>query len=98
MPRATGFWRRPLPGTFVINIGHMMERFTAGIYCANRHRVHNGASDRPRNSVASFFELEPLYRVGRAPTCPADPEFEGVADLIIGEHIEQMARVSYARA
>ncbi|MGC4024118.1 MAG: hypothetical protein QM744_02495 [Mesorhizobium sp.] len=35
--------------------------------------MRNGSSDAARNSVASFFELEPIYRMGRAPTCPPDP-------------------------
>lgn len=86
----------PIRGTFVINIGQMMERFTAGIYRANLHRVRNGASDAARYSVASFFELEPLYRMARAPTCPPNAAFEGLAGLTVSEHIEQMARASYA--
>jgi isopenicillin N synthase-like dioxygenase len=76
----------------------MMERFTAGIYRANLHRVRNGAPDAARYSVATFFELEPLYRMGRAPTCPPDPAYADIADLTIGEHIDQMARASYAPA
>lgn len=97
---ADGDWisATPIPGSFVINIGQMMERFTAGIYRANLHRVRNGASDAARYSVATFFELEPLYRMGRAPTCPPDPAFEGSGNLTVGEHIEQMARASYAPA
>lgn len=97
---ADGDWilATPIPGTFVINIGQMIERFTAGVYRANLHRVRNGAADAARYSVATFFELEPLYRMGRAPTCPADPAFEGLAGLTVSEHIDQMARASYAPA
>jgi isopenicillin N synthase-like dioxygenase len=97
---ADGEWilATPIPGTFVINIGQMMERFTAGIYRANLHRVRNGASDTARYSVATFFELEPLYRIERAPSCPPDPAFEGLAGLTVSEHIYQMARASYAVA
>jgi isopenicillin N synthase-like dioxygenase len=96
---AAGDWilATPIAGTFVINIGQMVERFTGGIYRANLHRVRNSAPDAARYSVATFFELEPLYRMGRAPTCPADPAFDS-ADLTIGEHIEQMARASYTPA
>jgi isopenicillin N synthase-like dioxygenase len=96
---AAGDWilATPIPGTFVINIGQMMERFTAGIYRANLHRVRNNAQVAARYSVASFFELQPFYRMHRAPTCPADPEFDETGNLTIGEHIDQMARASYAR-
>jgi isopenicillin N synthase-like dioxygenase len=97
---ADGAWigATPIPGTFVINVGQMMERFTAGIYRATMHRVCNNAADTARYSVASFFELEPLYRMGRAPTCPADPAYPDTAEFTIGDHIEQMARASYAPA
>ncbi|WP_448661960.1 isopenicillin N synthase family dioxygenase [Sphingomonas sp. CJ20] len=97
---ADGEWilATPIPGTFVINIGQMMERFTAGVYRANLHRVRNGARAAPRYSVATFFELEPLYRMDRAPSCPPNPAFEALAGLTVSDHIEQMARASYAAA
>ena len=97
---AAGDWIRatPIPGSFVINIGQMMERFTAGLYRANLHRVRNDAAAEARYSVASFFELEPLYRMGRAPTCPPSPDHAEDAGLTVGEHIERMARASYAAA
>ena len=95
---ADGDWilATPVAGSFVINIGQMIERFTAGLYRANLHRVRNAAPDAARYSVASFFELEPLYRMRRASTCPPDPRFEPAAELTIGEHIEAMARASHA--
>lgn len=91
---ADGDWilATPLPGSFVINIGQMMERFTGGLYRANLHRVRNNHSTRARHSVATFFELEPLYRMETAPTCGgSDGETK-----TIGEHLEDMARASYA--
>jgi isopenicillin N synthase-like dioxygenase len=91
---ADGTWilAEPVRGSFVINIGQMMERFTAGLYRANLHRVRNNHQARARNSVATFFELEPMYRMAVAPTCGAD---DGAA-MTIGEHLEDMARASYA--
>ena len=96
---ADGDWilAAPIEGTFVINIGQMMERFTAGIYRANLHRVRNGASNAARYSIASFFELEPLYRMRRAPTCATDQD-DGDPGITVADHIEQMARASYATA
>ncbi|CAN5218357.1 oxidoreductase [soil metagenome] len=85
----------PIRGTFVINIGQMMERFTAGLYRANLHRVRNNSADRARNSVATFFELDYFYKIGRAPTVPDDPGYVVDSTLSVGEHIEQMARASY---
>lgn len=58
--------------------------------------VRNNQTALSRPSVATFFELEPLYRMGRAPTCLVDPAYSDTADFTIGDHIEQMARASYA--
>ncbi|MFC0204633.1 isopenicillin N synthase family dioxygenase [Novosphingobium soli] len=93
---ADGDWilATPIPGSFVINVGQMVERFTGGLYKANLHRVRNNHAARARHSVATFFELEPLYRMETAPTCRAGAE-SGPARTI-GEHLEDMARASYA--
>ena len=93
---AAGEWilAKPIAGTFVINIGQMMERFTGGLYRANLHRVRNHHAEEARHSVATFFELEPLYRMQRAPTCPV--LVEAGSAMTIGEHLEDMARASYA--
>jgi len=84
----------PIEGTFVINLGQMMERFTGGLYRANLHRVRNNAAAQARHSVATFFELAPDYRMRVAPTCPGG-DVAGEAPTI-GQHLEDMARASYA--
>lgn len=93
---ADGEWilATPVPGTFVINIGQMMERFTGGIYRANLHRVRNGVPNKARYSVASFFELEAWYRMPVAPTCRSADGDEEEASLTVAEHIDQMARAA----
>lgn len=95
---ADGDWilAKPIPGTFVINIGQMMERFTGGVYKANLHRVRNSSPDAARYSVAAFFELEPHYRMGIAPTCRPENMDEDAFNLTVAENIEQMARATHA--
>jgi isopenicillin N synthase-like dioxygenase len=46
-----------IPGTFVINIGDMMQRLTNDVYLANLHRVIN-ASGRERYSMPFFFDVD----------------------------------------
>ena len=45
----------PMPETFVVNIGDLMERWTNHVYASNPHRVTN-ASGGERYSMALFFD------------------------------------------
>ncbi|MEK9660871.1 MAG: 2-oxoglutarate and iron-dependent oxygenase domain-containing protein, partial [Alphaproteobacteria bacterium] len=44
----------PIPGSFVINLGDLMARWTNGVYSSNMHRVKNVAPERDRHSVPFF--------------------------------------------
>ena len=70
----------PIPGTFVCNIGDMLERMTGGLYRSTAHRVRN-PSGRSRLSFPFFFDpgfdvrVEPVP--GRAEVEADEPRWDG---------------------
>jgi polar amino acid transport system ATP-binding protein len=61
----------PLPGTFVCNIGDMLDRMTGGRYRSVPHRVAINTSGRDRLSIPLFFD--PDFDTVIAPVPGAGP-------------------------
>ena len=70
----SGHWRivEPIPGTFLVNTGNVMVRWTNGRYLSTKHRVINTA-EVDRYSIPVFFgpsgdARSNVFRRARAPT------------------------------
>ena len=72
----------PVPGSFVCNLGDMLERMTGGLYRSTPHRVHN-AGRVGRVSFAFFFdpswdaEVSPLPLDRPQARAPAASRWDG---------------------
>jgi len=66
-----GDWIRaaPIAGTFVVNLGDLMQRWTNGLYRSNMHRVRNNSATRDRYSMPFFYGPRPDSRIECLPTC-----------------------------
>jgi isopenicillin N synthase-like dioxygenase len=84
----------PLPGTFIVNLGDMIARWTNDRYRSTVHRVVN-ASGRERNSVPFFFSGNFAHRVECIPTCLAPGETPKYPATTVEAHMREMYRKTY---
>lgn len=89
----------PRDGSFVVNLGDMIPRWTNGLYHSNPHRVRNRHSGgAPRFSIPFFFEPEYLARIEAVPgTVPAG-QAPRYAPCTAGEHLREMYQKTYRLA
>jgi len=94
---AAGDWIEavPLPGTFVINLGDLMARWTNGIYNSNMHRVNNNRSGRNRYSIPFFYGPRPDAVIEPMPGCVDDEHPRRYAVCTAAEHMREMFERSY---
>ena len=94
---AAGDWieATPVPGTFVINLGDLMARWTNGIYNATMHRVKNRSRTQDRYSIVAFNSPRPDVVIEPLPGCVSEACPRQFPTCTAQEHISEMFRRSY---
>ena len=95
----SGDWRDVpyVPGSFVVNLGDLMSRWTNGKWVSTLHRVVMPSASRPgslqrRQSMAFFHNINPTQLVECIPSCmSADrpPQFPPIisGDFLMEKHL-----------
>jgi isopenicillin N synthase-like dioxygenase len=84
----------PIPGTYVVNIGEMMARWTNDVFAATAHRVIN-ASGRERYSMPFFFDPSFDAEVSVLPTCQGPDNLPKYAPTTSYEHLIEMINATF---
>ncbi|WP_170327643.1 isopenicillin N synthase family dioxygenase [Ruegeria arenilitoris] len=85
----------PIPGTFVINIGDLIQRLTNDVYLANMHRVIN-TSGRERYSIPFFIDADYDAVFTPLDTCISDENPRRYEGVTCGAHKFGRFAASYA--
>lgn len=95
---AAGTWiaAKPVPGSFVVNLGDMVRRWSNDRYRSTLHRVVSPPGACHRYSIASFFNPYDAYRVACVPTCLDPGQAPVYPPCTVGEHVRMKMEESYA--
>ncbi len=83
----------PRAGTFIVNLGDLIARWTNDRYRSTEHRVIN-LSGRDRFSVPFFFDGNPNYVVTCLPGCASETDPAKYSPVTVAGHTKQMHRLT----
>ena len=86
----------PIPGSYVVNLGDMIARWTNDRYRSTLHRVVN-TSGADRYSVPFFHSGNPDYVISCLPGCLAAGETPKYAPITVQDHLREMYQRTYGR-
>jgi isopenicillin N synthase-like dioxygenase len=84
----------PAPGTFVVNVGDLLQRWTNDVFISSLHRVLNKGNDA-RMSISFFVYANPRAEIACLETCTAAGQAPLYEPVIAGEYIKALLTQAY---
>lgn len=96
MPDGQWVAATPMAGSFVINLGDMIPRWTNDLYRSNPHRVRNlHSGGQARYSIPFFYDPDYLTRIEPLPGTVPEGEAPRHEPCTAGEHLRDMYLKTY---
>ena len=86
----------PMPGSYVVNLGDMISRWTNDQYRSTLHRVIN-TSGAERYAIPLFFSGHPTHEVSCIPTCLAANQSPAYPTTTVEAHMREMYQKTYGK-
>lgn len=95
--RADGVWLQatPIPGSFVVNVGDMLARWTNGRWQSTPHRVKN-LSGGERYSCPYFFDMDMESEVACLPSCTSATNPPRHPPVLYGDYLLERLNKNYS--
>ena len=87
---------KPVTGSYIVNLGDMISRWTNDQYQSTLHRVIN-SSGKERYSVPFFYSGNPDHQVSCIPTCLESGASPKYPPIIVEDHIKSMYEQTYSK-
>jgi isopenicillin N synthase-like dioxygenase len=84
----------PIEGTYVINLGNLMQRWSNDIFLSRPHRVIN-LTQEPRYSLVQFFGVNYDAAMDAFPTCKSAEQPAKHPTISCGKNTEEQVAVTY---
>jgi isopenicillin N synthase-like dioxygenase len=79
----------PIPGTFVVNVGDLLQRWTNDVYISSLHRVVNTGT-AARSSISFFVYPNPHAEIQCLETCVSENRPQRYNSVLSGEYVNEL--------
>ena len=92
----TGDWipAPPIDGSFLVNCGDLLQRWTNDLYRSAMHRVVND-NEQDRHSIVLFSNVNPYTVVEVLPTCQSEDRPARYEPIRAADYVEALMRDAY---